>query len=72
VAQVINHSGYTSGGKKPCAKIRMVYADCYFMNLTKAARKILAFTNSEFFDIPYELKEKAQRVTSMASKEMTK
>ena len=69
----------------------MVFSDCYFMNLTKAARKILAFTNREFYDIfkkdsdeflpgfeliyidlPYELKEIAQRVTSMASREMTK
>lgn len=51
VVQIINNSGYTSGGKKPSAKIRIVYADCYFMNLTKATRKILAFTNEQFYNI---------------------
>lgn len=34
VVHVINHSGYTSGGKLPSAKIRNIYADCYFLNLT--------------------------------------
>lgn len=51
VVQIINNSGYTSGGKKPIAKIKMVYSDCYFMTLTKAPRKILAFTNEEFFNL---------------------
>ena len=57
VVQIINHGGYTSGGKLPSAKIKNTYADCYFLNLTHAKRKILAITNQEFFSI---FKDKSQ------------
>ena len=51
VVKILNHSGFTSGGNKPSAKIRSTFADCYFLNLTKARHKILAFTNYEFYKI---------------------
>lgn len=51
LVQIINNSGYTSGGNVPNAKFRMVYADCYFMNMTSAKKKILAFTNEEFYKL---------------------
>lgn len=49
VVEVINHGGYTSGGKLPTAKIKNTFSDCYFLSLTKAEKKILAFTNKEFY-----------------------
>lgn len=51
VVQVINHGGYTSGGKLPSAKIKNTYADCYFLSMTTSKRKILAITSKEFFNI---------------------
>lgn len=51
VVKVLNHSGLTSGGKLPTAKIRNTYADCYFLNLTEAKNKYLVITNREFYDI---------------------
>lgn len=51
VVKVINHGGYTSGGKLPSAKIKITYSDCYFLNLTGAKRRILAFTDKEFYMI---------------------
>ncbi len=51
VVQVINHGGYTSGGKLPSAKIKNTYADCYFLSLANAKNKILAISNEEFFNI---------------------
>ncbi|WP_310602877.1 hypothetical protein [Anaerosporobacter sp.] len=51
IVKVINHSGKTSGGKKPNGKIKNTYSDCFFMNLTQAEQKILVFTNKEFYDI---------------------
>jgi hypothetical protein len=51
VIKVLNHSGLTSGGNIPSAKIRSTYADCYFLSLTKARKKVLVLTNKEFYDI---------------------
>lgn len=51
VVKVLNHSGLTSGGKLPTAKIKSTYADCYFLSLTKAKTKYLVITNREFYDI---------------------
>lgn len=51
VVKIINHSGYTSGGKLPVGKIKSTFADCYFLSLTKANMKILALTNKEYFYI---------------------
>jgi hypothetical protein len=51
IVKVINHSGYTSGGKLPVGKIRNTFAECYFLTLTNAKTKILAITNADFFEI---------------------
>lgn len=51
IVKVINHSGKTSGGKKPVSKIKSTYSDCFFMNLSQAERKILVFTDKEFYNI---------------------
>ncbi len=51
IATVLNHGGRTSGGNMPTAKIRSTYADCYFLSLTGAKRKIIVLTNPEFFQI---------------------
>jgi len=51
VIQVVNHSGLTSGGRKPSAKIKNTFGDLYFLNLTNATRKILVITDEEFYNI---------------------
>lgn len=51
VVKVQHHSGNTSGGNKPTAKIRNTFADCYFLSLANAERKILVFTNQEYYEI---------------------
>ena len=51
VATITNHSGLTSGGKKPVGKVRSAIADLYFLTLVQAPRRILVVTNPEFHAI---------------------
>ena len=51
VAFISTSSGYSKTGKLPTGKINKIYLYCFMMNLTKAERKILLFTNEEFFRI---------------------
>jgi len=51
VVSVASNSGKTSGGKKPTGKIRSVYSSLYFLNLTRASKKIMVLTDPEFYDI---------------------
>jgi hypothetical protein len=51
ILSIFTSSGYSKSGKSPTGKINALYACCYMMNLTKATRKILAFTNYEFMEI---------------------
>ena len=58
VLSISTSSGYSKTGKVPVGKINKVYLYCYMMNLTKADRKIIAFTNEEFHKIISKEKEK--------------
>lgn len=51
IITVASNSGYTSGGRKPTGKIRSVYASCYFLNLTRASKKVIVLTDPEFYEI---------------------
>jgi hypothetical protein len=54
VVSISTSSGYSKSGKLPVGKINAIYMCCYMMNLTSAKRKILAFTNEEFYRIIQE------------------
>ena len=45
------HSGATSGGKNPSAKINSALLEIYFLMLVPADERILILTNPEFFEI---------------------
>ena len=51
VATVTNHSGVTSGGKKPVGKIESAIADLYWPSLVDAPQRSLVVTNHDFFTI---------------------
>jgi len=51
IVSICNHGGLTSDGKKPVGKIRNVFSNCYFLNLTLTRRKILVVTDEEFYTI---------------------
>lgn len=48
---ISNSGGKTTGGNLPNGKLNTLYRICWFLNLTKANRKILILTNKELFDI---------------------
>lgn len=51
VATVTNHSGVTSGGKKPVGKIKSAIADLYWLSLVDAPQRSLVVTNHDFLTI---------------------
>lgn len=51
VASVKAHSGVTSGGKNPSAKINSALLEIYFLMLVPADERVLILTNPEFFEI---------------------
>lgn len=51
VASIKSHSGRTSGGKRPGAKIQACYAELYYLLQVGAPSRVLVMTNPEFFDI---------------------
>lgn len=51
VITVVNHSGKTKGKKKPAGKINKAFAECYFLSLTDAVKKVLVITDEDFFNI---------------------
>ena len=48
---ICHHSGKTSGGNIPSAKLDGLYAKCYFLEKAIAERKYIYFTNKEFYEI---------------------
>jgi hypothetical protein len=48
VATVTNHSGATSGGKKPVGKIKSAIAELYWLSLVDAPLRLLVMTNRDF------------------------
>ena len=57
VATVTNHSGVTSGGKRPVGKIKSAIADLYWLSLVDAPQRSLVVTNRDFLIIlEFELK----------------
>ena len=51
VATVTNHSGATSGGKKPVGKVKSATADLYWLSLVDAPVRLLVVTNRGFLRI---------------------
>jgi hypothetical protein len=51
VASIKAHSGLTSGGRNPSAKISSALLEVYFLTLVPAEVKLLILTDPEFFDI---------------------
>ena len=51
VASVKAHSGATSSGRNPSAKINSALLEIYFLMLVPADERILVLTNPEFFAI---------------------
>ncbi len=51
IVTIFTSVGFTRSGKTPVGKLNSLYANCYMLNLTKAERKILAFTSEEFMNI---------------------
>lgn len=48
---VCHHSGRTKSGNIPVGKLNGLFAKCYLMEKTKAERKVIYFTNEEFYNI---------------------
>ena len=51
VAMVTNHSGVTSGGKKPVGKVKSAIADLYWLSIVDAPQRFLVVTNRDFLTI---------------------
>jgi hypothetical protein len=51
VATITNHSGLTSGGKKPVGKIKSAIADLYWLSVVDAPQRFLVLTNRDFHSI---------------------
>lgn len=51
IVLICHHSGKTKGGNLPSAKLDSLFSKCYFMEKTEANKKIIYFTNKEFYEI---------------------
>lgn len=51
VTSIKSHSGLTSGGNRPGAKIQACYAELYYLAQVVAPSRVLVMTNPEFFEI---------------------
>lgn len=51
VATITNHSGTTSGGKKPVGKVKSAIADLYWLSLVNAPTRLLVVTHRGFHQI---------------------
>ena len=51
VSAIKSHSGLTSGGNRPGAKILACYAELYYLLQIEAPHRLLVMTNPEFFEI---------------------
>lgn len=51
VASIKAHSGLTSGGRNPSAKISSALLEVYFLSLIESHRRLLILTNPDFYEI---------------------
>lgn len=51
VASIKAHSGLTSGGRNPSAKISSALLEVYFLSLIEPQRRLLILTNPDFYEI---------------------
>ncbi len=51
VCSIKTHSGITSGGKNPAAKVQSAVAELYYLSLVDAPTRVLVLTDPQFYSI---------------------